>query len=146
MRVLQFAALMLTALALVPTGAHLFELPHKIGLNEQQYFTVQQIYRGWAWFGSVLIASIIANLGAAAVIRRRRQRFSPSLAAGLLMAGTLLVFFVWTYPANHLTENWTVVPTDWQSLRRQWEFSHAVNALLTFAALGLAAWSMIAAR
>jgi hypothetical protein len=62
------------------------------------------------------------------------------------MAGTLLVFFVWTYPANRMTENGTVVSVDWQLLRRQWEFSHAVNALLTFAALGLAAWSMIAAR
>ena len=38
MRVLQFLAVVLTALALVPGGAHFFELPNKIGLGEQQYF------------------------------------------------------------------------------------------------------------
>jgi hypothetical protein len=34
LKVTQFLALLLTALALVPTGAHLFELPNKIGLSE----------------------------------------------------------------------------------------------------------------
>ncbi len=62
------------------------------------------------------------------------------------MAGTLLVFFVWTFPANRATANWKVVPTDWELLRRQWELSHAANALATFAALGFAALSMLAAR
>jgi hypothetical protein len=38
----------LTALALVPAGAHLFELPNKIGLSQDRYFIVQSIYRGWA--------------------------------------------------------------------------------------------------
>jgi hypothetical protein len=44
---------MLTAPALVPVGAHLFELPNKIGLSEEHYFLVQSIYRGWALFGIV---------------------------------------------------------------------------------------------
>jgi hypothetical protein len=34
-------ALVLTALALVPAGAHLFALPNKIGLAQEQYFIVQ---------------------------------------------------------------------------------------------------------
>ncbi len=46
MRLVQFVAVMLTALELVPTGAHFFELPHKIAMTQQQYFTVQQIDRG----------------------------------------------------------------------------------------------------
>jgi hypothetical protein len=32
LRMVQFLAIVLTALALVPTGAHLFELPNKINL------------------------------------------------------------------------------------------------------------------
>lgn len=146
MRVLQFVALMLTGLELVPTGAHFFELWNKIGLDQQQYFTVQQIYRGWAWFGIVLIAAIIANLGVAIVLWRRRQRFWLSLVAGVLVAATLVIFFGWTYPANQLTQNWTSVPGDWRMLRRQWELSHAVNAVLTFVALGFAAGSIFAAQ
>jgi hypothetical protein len=36
----QFLAPVVTALALVPAGAHLFALPNKLGLSEAQYFTV----------------------------------------------------------------------------------------------------------
>jgi hypothetical protein len=62
LRVVQFLAVVLTALALVPVGAHFFEMPNKIGLARDQYFTVQAIYRGWALFGAVLIPAIVANL------------------------------------------------------------------------------------
>ena len=55
--------------------------------------------------------------------------------AGLILAGTLAIFFAWTYPANQATNNWTTVAADWESLRSQWEFSHAANAVLTFIAL-----------
>jgi hypothetical protein len=142
----QFIAAMLTALALVPTGAHLFEMPNKIGLPQQQYFIVQQIYRGWALFGTVLIAAIVVNLALAALLRRRGRRFWPSLVAGLLLALTLAIFVGWTYPANQGTANWTIAPAGWQALRRQWEWSHAANAVLTFAALGFAVLPIIRTR
>jgi hypothetical protein len=41
MKLLQFVAMMLTALALVPGGAHLFALPNKISLSESDYFIAQ---------------------------------------------------------------------------------------------------------
>ena len=62
MRVLQFLAVILTALALLPGGAHLFELPNKTGLSQERYFVVQSIYRGWAFFGIAIFAAIAANL------------------------------------------------------------------------------------
>lgn len=135
MRLLQFLAVLLTALYLVPTGAHLFALPNKIGLPQQPYFIVQQIYRGWAWFGVVIFAAIAANLAAGLILLRRRRRSWPAFAAGFLLILSLIVFFVWTYPANQATHNWTLVPPDWQTLRGQWEVSHAANAVLTFLAL-----------
>ena len=55
--------------------------------------------------------------------------------ATLLLAANLTIFFIWTFPANQATGNWTVMPADWEALRNQWEYSHAVNALLTFLAL-----------
>jgi hypothetical protein len=61
-KVMQFLSIVLTALALVPAGAHLFELPNKIGLSQDRYFIVQDIYRGWALFGIVLIPTVAANL------------------------------------------------------------------------------------
>src|SRR5206468_11285326 len=53
----------------------------------------------------------------------------------LLIAANLAIFFVWTFPTNQATNNWTVVPNNWNKLRIQWEFSHAANAMVTFAAL-----------
>jgi hypothetical protein len=49
-RVVQFLAVMLTALALIPAGAHLFELP------QDAYETVQGVYAGWALFGVIDIS------------------------------------------------------------------------------------------
>ena len=141
-----FCAILLTALALVPAGAHLFELPNKIGLPQEAYFTVQGIYRGWALFGIVLIGSILANLALAIQLRRERSAFWLALLAFALMAGTLAIFFTWTFPANQATSNWTVVPADWRELRAQWEYAHATNAVLTFLALCCATASSLMAR
>ena len=135
LRATQFLAIVLTALALAPAGAHLFELPNKIGLEQDAYFTVQSIYRGWALFGIVLVGALVADLALAVMVRGERRAFWPALFAFLLVAGTLPVFFTWTYPANQATGNWTEVPADWQELRTQWEYAHATNAVLTFIAL-----------
>ncbi|MFC4171252.1 hypothetical protein ACFOYU_04130 [Microvirga sp. GCM10011540] len=40
LHVVQFLAVVLTALALVPIGAHLFELPNKIDMPRDAYLTV----------------------------------------------------------------------------------------------------------
>jgi hypothetical protein len=131
----RFAAILLTAVALIPTAAHLFELPNKIALSRDAYFTVQGIYRGWALFGCVLCGALIANLALALSLRIQRSSFLLALAAGILIAATLGIFFLCTYPANQATANWTTAPTNWVALRQEWEYSHAANALLTLVAL-----------
>lgn len=135
LKVAQFTAVVLTALALVPGGAHLFALPNKIGLAQVDYFIVQNIYRGWALFGVVLIGAVIADGALALMLRGRGTPFVLALFACLGLALTLAIFFIWTYPANQATDNWTAIPANWQELRRQWEYSHAANAVTTFAAL-----------
>jgi hypothetical protein len=58
---------------LVPSGAHLFALPNKIGLAQDQYFVVQNIYRGWALFGIVLFGALIAKSCTRDLAARPRQ-------------------------------------------------------------------------
>lgn len=129
----QFMAVVLTALALLPGGAHLMSLPAKIDMPEEPYFVAQQVYRGWAWAGVVIFLAIFANFAAAFLTHgRRRWLFT---VAGLLIGATLALFFVWTYPTNQATGNWTSVPENWEQLRIQWEYSHAINAALSFLAL-----------
>ncbi len=135
MRLLRAAAAILTALALIPSGAHLFELPNKLALSGEQYFTVQQIYRGWALFGIVIIAAMLATGALAILLWRRGRPFGLALLACASIAASLVVFFVCVYPGNVATRNWTVMPEDWQTLRSRWEFGHAAEAVLTFIAV-----------
>ncbi len=118
---LKVLALTLTALALVPVGAHLFELPNKIGTDRDTYFAIQRIYAGWTWFGAVLIGAVVANLALGMALRREWTPALLAMLAAALIAGSLVVFFVWTYPANQATDNWTTIPADWQRLRLEWE-------------------------
>lgn len=129
----QFLAVIFTALALLPGGAHVMSLPAKIVMPEDPYFIAQQVYRGWALTGVVIFLAIFANFAAAFLAHGTRRRLF--MAAGLLIAATLAIFFIWTYPTNQVTGNWTSAPENWEQLRIEWEYSHAVNAAITFLAL-----------
>jgi phosphoglycerol transferase MdoB-like AlkP superfamily enzyme len=144
-KTIQFLAVILTALALVPGGAHLFALPNKIAMDQDNYFVAQAIYRGWALFGIVLIGAVAANLLLAAAMRVQREAAALALTAALCILLTLGVFFIWTYPANVATDNWTAVPDNWRQLRTAWEYSHAASALIAFIALCATTLSVLAA-
>ena len=135
--ILEFLAVLLTALALVPGGAHALALPNKIRLPQERYFAVQQIYRGWALVGIISVAALAADLGLAYALRDQPLASQLSLAAGLCLAATLVVFFVRIWPANQDTDNWASTPPDWSTLRERWEYGHLVNAILTLVALCL---------
>ena len=64
-----FTSIACVALALVPAGAHLAELPHKFRLAAPDYLVVQQLYAGWSLFGVVVSGACQsghAQLGCAA--------------------------------------------------------------------------------
>jgi len=123
------------ALYLVPTGAHLFELAGKLAMSPAEYMATQRIYDGWALFGIVLFVAILLALIHAILRRHERRVFALSLVAFVCLVGTLGVFSVFTYPMNVASNNWTTMPEPFEMARRQWEYSHAASALLTFLAL-----------
>jgi hypothetical protein len=131
----RFAALLFVALALAPALAHLLELPNKIGLSRADYATVQQLYRGWALLGVVVIGALVTTAVLAIMVRTQAKEFAYVVAAFVCIAGTQLVFWVWTFPVNQQTSNWTVLPENWMALRIQWEYSHAASAVLNLIAL-----------
>lgn len=130
----QFLALVFTALALVPAGAHLFAVLNKFDLAREPYFVAQSIYRGWSWFGVVWLGALSATLALVLTLRGQGAPFAFSTIALLCLVAMIVVFFVWTFPANLATDNWTTVPSNWETLRSQWELSHAVSAVIAFAA------------
>ena len=142
----QFIAMVLTALTLVPLGAHLAELPNKIDLAQADYFIAQNVFRGWALFGVVVIGAVLANLVLTVLLRNNRAALGLVLVNLLCLLGTLTIFFAFTYPANEATNNWTVIPAHWQSLRLEWELSHAVNAVIAFGGFCALTWSLLLTR
>lgn len=143
---LAFLSIILMALAFVPSAAHLFEMPNKVGMSEGDYFIAQGIYRGWARFGIVLVGALVSDLVLAAMLRGHRTASILAFIGALSIATVLATFFIWIYPANQATENWTVVTENWPALRTHWEYGHAANAILTFLGLCCVTLAALSAR
>ena len=139
----QFIAVLCVAVAMAGGWAHLLELPNKMALSREDYLTVQQIYRGWALLGIVVVGALVSTAVLAWLRRGDGTPFFCALIATACMALSLVLFFSFTFPANQMTENWTVLPEGWEALRRQWEYSHAAGAILYFVALASLVYSLI---
>ncbi|HEU4378751.1 MAG TPA: hypothetical protein VFR73_09270 [Hyphomicrobiaceae bacterium] len=129
---LRFLAVLLTGLALIAPGAHLYEFTNKMALAASEYVVVQKIYLGWWMAGLLLPLALVANLALA-----YWETNLLALAAAVLVLTNLVIFYFFTYPVNVTTQNWTLMPDNWEALRVQWEYSHAVNAVVTFLAFCL---------
>jgi hypothetical protein len=146
LRLLQLLAIASVALYLVPTGAHLFELASKLTLSPADYMTVQKIYAGWSLFAIVIAVALASTLAHTVLARGDRAAFVWSLVAFLGLAATQVIFWALTYPMNMASRNWTVTPEPFEAARRQWEYSHAASAVLTFASLVALVMSCLARR
>lgn len=154
-------ATFLAALVFAQTVAHALEMPGKLRLNREQYYTVQTIYYpGFTIGGTAEPLSIVA-VAAALLIGR------PGVGGFWLVAGALaalvvthVLFWVVVQPVNRqwlgtiklsnaadhfFRTGQAGAPTDdWTKLRDRWERGHlarAVTATVAFVLLLLAAAS-----
>ncbi|WP_141734050.1 DUF1772 domain-containing protein [Oligoflexus tunisiensis] len=130
-----FLSLLFAVLSLVPAMAHLLEMPNKLQLSRDEYMTVQQIYRGWALVGVFIFGALLSLLALSLAVRKRTSSFRLVFTAFLCIVATQVIFWTFTFPMNQLTGNWTIVPQDWIHARNQWEYSHAISAVLNIAAV-----------
>ena len=131
---LHFVCLFSTALALAPATAHVMELPNKISLPKAEYQVAQQLYRGWALVGVIVVIALVSNLTLALSLPTQQEPFVAALIACLCIVGTQAIFWLVTFPINRRTKNWTVFPENWDELRKQWEYSHVASAVLNVVA------------
>jgi hypothetical protein len=131
-----FLALLATALALGAALAHALELPNKIGMSREHYFIVQRAYDGWNQLAYLLAVELMGMLAVILLYHADPRVLWPALAALAGLVAAQAVFWIWTFPANQATGNWTVQPENWDSLRRQWEYSHLAGAALQTLAMG----------
>jgi hypothetical protein len=95
-----FLALVLTSLALIPSGAHLFALPNTLGLAPDACLVAQPIDRGRAMFGLVSIPAVAVSATLAITLRRERPAGPFVAAAAVLRATSLAVVFVFVDPGT----------------------------------------------
>ena len=145
-KALQFVAMLLTAVAMTASWAHLLALPNKMTLSHDDYLTVQQIFRRWALLGFIVVGAFVATAMLTVLQRGAGTSFYLPLAATLYIVLSFAVFFLFTFPANEATQNWIVLPQQWQALRKHWEYSHATGAVLYFVALALLTLSILFSR
>ncbi|WP_316978970.1 hypothetical protein [Shumkonia mesophila] len=139
-----FFAFLFVGLSLGPSLAHLLALPNKIDLPEAAYFTAQAIYRGWALLGVVVVGALASTLTLTILVWRQPAAARWAGLAFLGLAGAQALFWIYTFPANRATANWTTVPPGWEALRTQWEYSHAAGAGLNLLALVALVLSVLA--
>jgi hypothetical protein len=130
-----FITLMATALALGAALTHALELPNKIDLSREDYFTVQRIYDGWNRLAFLLSVEVTGMLALIVIHWREPAVLRPVAVALACFVAAQAVFWIWTFPANVATEQWTMQPENWEQLRAQWEDSHLAGAVFQSGAM-----------
>ena len=134
-RIVFFIALLATSLALGAAMAHVLELPNKIDLPREQYFIVQQAYRGWSQLAYLLIVELASMITLAVLSWHEPRVFWPVMIAILCLLCAQAVFWAFTHPASVATNNWMRAPGNWEELRTRWEYSHAAGAIFQILAM-----------
>jgi len=130
-----FVALMATALALGGALAHALELPNKIGMSREEYFVAQQLYAGWNRLAFLLAIQAAGMLALIVIYWREPAVLRPVVVALACLVAAQVVFWIWTFPANVATDQWTAQPENWAQLRAEWEYSHLAGAVFQTAAM-----------
>ncbi|MEU8360177.1 DUF1772 domain-containing protein [Nonomuraea sp. NPDC048882] len=87
----------------------------------------------------LLLAAIAASLVAAALSwRHGRLVFGLSVAALVLVVGTVVLTLAGLEPINGIVDGWTPdqLPAGWEESRRQWSDLHLVRTALALTAFG----------
>ena len=131
----QFGAIALTTLALIPAGAQVFELSAKLSLSPPDYVTVQSVHHAWVLFASAMLVASAAIGLHSYLVNHNAMSFGWSMVALVLVGAAQVVFWAIAFPANAATEGWSVLPVDFEMLRRKWEYAFAAAGVLSFAGL-----------
>ena len=147
LRFWRFLAIYLTALTLALTFSHLLEMPRKMQYGEALYLAVQHsLYFYFAWVGGIAEVGAVVSLAVLSMLARGRGAVSGlTLAAALLVAAGLALWFVFVNSANRQMALWTGVPlpADWMEVRRRWEYGHAASAIMDLAGFGALVLSVL---
>ena len=136
----RFITIVLSALALTMTSAHVLELPQKMKYSAEMYAAVNTtLYRYFALVGGPYqIGSIVSAVVLTVLVRRWSVAFRWALAGTLLLIAAFVSWLIMVEPVNRevaaaLDASPETVPSLWLRLRNRWEYGHATGFVLHLA-------------
>lgn len=147
-RIWRLIAIMLTSLSMGTALCHLLQMPAKLSLGGALWLTLLQTLYPPA-FGTIgaffEVGAVVMTVVLTFLVRQRRPAFGWTILAALCVVAAHTIFWVWVAPVNATMAPLTpeTLPADWIALRNQWEYSHAVRAVLQIIALGALVFSIL---
>ncbi len=138
----RFLAILLAALSLGPSYAHVLEAVPRLAQWAPELWREATVFGGQFRFfavigapvdvGAILVTSILAFL-----LRRERFAFGFALTGCLLFGLALAVWASWVAPANAVLATWQPgpVPPEFEATRLRWETGHMAVAAIKLVAL-----------
>lgn len=140
--VLCLLAILVMALSLAPSWAHLLEAGPRIGIWPPELWREATVFNAqFMWFavvgGPFDVVAILFGAALAFVLRREPAPFRWALAATVLFAISLAVWLAVVAPANAELATWArgPIPGDFASVRDRWESGHIAMAVIKLAGL-----------
>jgi preprotein translocase subunit SecE len=128
---LRLLAVVLAGLALIRPMMDLAALPSVISLPQDDYAAVQYANQSWAWLQLIQLASFFSIVGLFFFEREHNRVLWPIRGAFIAQLLIIVLYVVFTLPINITTFNWTFFPnSNWAWLRVQWEYAHALSAII----------------
>lgn len=148
-----YLALIVMALSLGPSFAHVLEAPPRLTEWSPELWRETTVFNGqfkyFAVIGAPLdIGAIVLGGILAFVLRARRPSFFFALAATLLYAASLATWFTVVAPANAELATWVPgpIPDDFDAVRRRWETGHMLVASIKSVGLSMAIAAVLSIR
>jgi hypothetical protein len=136
----RFITLVLTALSLTMTSAHLLELSPKLALDPELYAAINgAIYANFARVGAVyMLGSIACAFALAVMVRHRAGVRGWTTAGAIALSLGLISWIVLVAPVNRAVADMlqmapAKIPDLWVALRDRWEYGHVVGFVFTLA-------------
>jgi hypothetical protein len=144
LRIWRFTTLLLTALALSLTSAHVLEMPQKLAYPAELYAAVNTtLYRHFATVGGAYsIGAILAAVALVFLLRDRPIARRWTVAGAFFLLLWLASWIALVLPVNGqvaiaIAATPDLVPAIWMEHRARWEWGHALG--FVFELLGLCA-------
>lgn len=131
----QLMAVALVAVAMAATLGGALSLPARLQLQPTDYVMAQRLDHSALLIGALGVLALAASVVHSFLVRGNAAAFAWSIVAVAGLAAAQIVFWSVAFPIIALTESWTVVPEEFETIRHQWEYALASAGVLSFGAL-----------